>query len=125
MATTQLFDFSDLGQAVSFKFGEKEYTIPPISSQKAKKLFALSKEVSAKQTKREKLLKEESTTEPPEDFEDSIDDLFNFQVDFICLAVADVTKEEVSEWPTRLMSRVIKLINDIISGDLGQEEKKS
>jgi len=124
MATTQLFDFSDLGQAVTFKFGEKDYLIPPISSSKAKKLFALSKEVSKKQAKKEEALKvKEPGTEEIE--EDSIDELFDFQVNFICLAVENATKEEVSEWPTRLMSRVIKLINDIISGDLGQEEKKS
>jgi len=116
---TNVFDFSDLGKDVTFKFNNKDYVIPAIPKSKAKELMRLSREVVRKSKEYEK-----SQEDNPDSKDDSdIDTLYDFQADFIMKAVTNVTKEEIEDWPARLVSRVIQLINDTLS-DTSNSEKK-
>jgi len=115
---TNVFDFSDLGKDVTFKFNEKTYIIPAIPKSKAKELMRLSREVIRKSKEYEKI-----QLEDPDSKDDSdIDVLYDFQANFILKAVSGVTKEEIELWPARLVSRVIQLINETVS-DTSDEKK--
>lgn len=114
-----VFDFSDLGKDVTFKFNNKEYIIPAIPKSKSKELMRLGREVSRKSKEHEKKIE----ANPDLDDDSDIEDLHNFQNDFILKVVSNVTKEEIEEWPTRLVSRVIKLINDVVSDTTDSEKK--
>lgn len=124
------YDFSDLEKNVEFKVGEKNYIIPPISREQARKLYQLSKELRDRYEAREKQEKEIALKkESGEEIEDidfvsqQIEDLKIFQNKFIMQAVTNVTEEELEKWSARLVKRVVDLINDIVSGDFDQEKK--
>jgi hypothetical protein len=126
----EIYDFSDLGNDVKFKIGETIYIIPPISREKARKLYQLSKELKSKSDKRDileadiKKKKEEGQEVEEIDFIDQqIDDLKTFQNRFIMQAVENVTEEELEKWSARIIKRVVSLINDIVSGDFDEEKK--
>ena len=126
--SNNVYDFSDLGNNVSFKFGERTYVIPPIPPKKARELFALNKKAVREAEKRqkefveaEKQLEIGSITEIPESLMDG--DVFRSQLIYINCAT-DIPIEEMDEqWPTRLVIRVVRLINDVISGAEGEEKK--
>ncbi len=138
-------DFTDLGQPLDFRYGENVYSIPSISPAKAKKLIRMSREISKESTKREKQIKELEAEgkDIPDELYDSMDKLFDFQIDFIYKTGIkkifekgeDVTLKEfpveeiagdeeknIPGWSTQLISKVFKRINEVI---IGEQEKKS
>jgi len=139
----QIEDFSDLGQSFNFKYGEKTYTVPPISPVTAKKLIKTAREFSARSSERDERVKafEESQKDLPEDQKkpvpsemiEEVEGFFDFQVSFIILSGIKnstfedganniVTKDEIeNSWSTQLVMRVFRRINEIISVE---QEKK-
>lgn len=139
-------DFTDLGQPLEFRCGENVYSIPSISPAKAKKLIRMSREISKESTKREKQIKELEAEgkDIPEELYDSMDKLFDFQIDFIystgikkivtgkddIIVLKEFPVEEIGGdeeknipgWSTQLISKVFKRINEVI---IGEQEKKS
>lgn len=151
MNVNQFEDFSELGQAFGFKCNDNFYCIPPISPFVAKKLFNTAKDFSQKSEEREKKLKDfeeyndslpaEERKPIPSDLIAEAGSFFDFQIDFIVLSgiiqvnenkgkISDVTKDDIcgnpekniDGWPTQLVMRVFRKINEIISVE---QEKKS
>lgn len=138
-------DFTDLGQPLDFRYGENVYSIPSISPAKAKKLIRMSREISKESTKREKQIKELEAEgkDIPDELYDSMDKLFDFQIDFIYKTgikkvfekgedtilkefpveeIAGDEEKNIPGWSTQLISKVFKRINEVI---IGEQEKKS
>ena len=138
-------DFTDLGQPLDFRYGENVFSIPSISPAKAKKLIRMSREISRESALREKQIKELEAEgkEIPEELYDSMDKLFEFQIDFIYktgikkvikkgedtvlkeFPVEEISGDEeknIPGWSTQLISKVFKRINEVI---IGEQEKKS
>jgi hypothetical protein len=138
---TKTLDFSDLGQPTKFKFNGKEFEIPSISTKKAKELMAMGRkasndyrEVLEKRKKLETMQKaQEEGEEIDQEIYNTLDDeiaeansSFENQIAFITAVVPNVKPEEIEEWPAKMIGKVIKLINDKMSGDdIPEPEKKT
>jgi hypothetical protein len=116
---TNVFDYSDLGKDVTFKYKDKTFTIPAIPKSKAKELMRLSRDVIRKSKEYEK----NQELNPDSQDDSDIDTLYDFQANFILKAVTGVTREEIEDWPTRLVSKVIQLINETVSDTTDTEKK--
>jgi hypothetical protein len=118
----QVIDFNSLLTSICFKFGEVNYSIPPISNSKAIKLMSLANEMGKK------------SKEEEESGNSDLSRVFDVQNEFIIIAVVredgkPITKEEINTWPSKMTAKVMDLINQQISGDSIKEgseaEKKS
>lgn len=115
-ATTEpeIIDYSDMGKSIQFKFGEKVYTIPTISRKKARILLSIGRKMDLSRP-------EEDKDKPLTDEE--IEGLSKFQIEYITSVIPNVTEEEIDDWPSQMVNKVIELISNSISGRLGEEKK--
>lgn len=149
--TTQIEDFSELGQAFYFKYNDKIYSIPSIPPYVAKKLFSTAKDFSEKSEERNRkleafeaennLLPEDQRKPVPAELLAEAGSFFDFQRDFIILSgiievnedgnkigdvsIDDITgnpEKNIKGWSTKLVMKIFRTINEIISVE---QEKKS
>lgn len=117
-------DFDDLGNPIVFSFGGNTFEIPPIVPRKSKLLMKMGRDIQRKAKENEKLVKqyEESGEEMPDEIQDKVDEIFDFQMDFIIAAgikqktdsgYQAVEKSFMDEnWPNKLIQRVFRRINE-------------
>lgn len=110
-------NFDELAEDTTFGFKGKKYVIPAITNEKALQLFQLGKDIKKVEDGKLKAVDSADLNVEKEDSEDQT----KWQRDYICTAVnnedgSPVTEEDVKKWPMKVCMRIVKLINECISG---------
>ncbi|MDY0313755.1 MAG: hypothetical protein RBR32_01630 [Bacteroidales bacterium] len=129
-------DFSELGQPFEFTYFKNKYYIGPISPFVAKRLIAMGREITNKAKENDKKLKEleENKQEIPEELAKDMEDIFDFQMNFIIASglekyneegnLESVEKSELEKtWSTKLVTKIFEKVNQIVVGEIDQEKK--
>ena len=138
-----IVDLSDFGKSTKFKYDGKVYEIPYVSSSKAAKIISMvrrsmkeSRIFMNKEKRYNTLLEKQEDSEEitPEEvielasLEKEIEDFatsFSNQIALIKETVKDITSEEIMEWPSRMVGRVTNMIENHMTGNKNEDEKKS
>ena len=133
----ELLDFSDLDQALEFKYKENIFVIPAFTKKQLDTLMAISKKfVAITKTSGELPESEEDLTK--EDVENT-SNFFDMQDEYILAAVmkkdveggkdVPLSEDDLATWPVKLRAKVMQLINSQMSTTIadvgGEPEKKS
>ena len=139
----EIIDLSDLGKSTQFKYVEKVYEIPYVSSSKAAKIISMVRRsmkegriFSLKEKRYNALLEKQDdlndlTSDEIEEIaqlEKEIEDFatsFSNQIALIKETVKDITEQEIMEWPSHMIGRVTNIIENHMMGKRNEDEKKS
>jgi hypothetical protein len=124
----QVFDFTDLAKETRFRFRDKEFQITSITFKMAKELFAKSSAVKVLPPARTLVV--EGGVDSPDDPAPVQTTDMDFYSDFLKIAVRRgdgnvITTEDIEEWPMTMISRVVAMINEKISGPLDAKPASS
>jgi hypothetical protein len=132
METQDIKDFSDLGDETFFLFKGQKYAIAQPTRSDMTKMLRVNQKISAHVNRAQP----KGADDAPSDGDQSVTDmdgLFALQQEFILLGVrkvqpesgqrVELTQAELEAWPMKLMHKVIRMVNDILSSGPEKEER--